>query len=65
MVNCSKCGIEEIEPARIALGYYTCLTCGEAAAQLESNKKKGRVAIAYAKGAYQYITDGTNLEDLG
>lgn len=64
-MDCIKCRIEEVESARAALGYKICLTCGEAAAQAESERKKGRVAIAYDKGAYQYITDDYNLSDLG
>lgn len=60
-----KCRIEEVEPGRLALGYKTCLTCGEAEAKLESQRKAGRVAIAYDKGGYQYITDETDLGDLG
>jgi hypothetical protein len=63
--NWCKCGMEEIESARLALGYTTCLTCGEEAAKLESARKSRRIAIAYDKGAYQYITDETNLADLG
>ncbi len=59
------CGIEEISTGRLALGYKTCLTCGEAEAKVESQRKAGRVAIAYDKGGYQYITDETKLEDLG
>jgi hypothetical protein len=64
-MDCPECGIEEIESGRLALGYKTCLTCGEAAAQKESAIKSRRVAIAYDKGAYQYITDEHPLEDLG
>lgn len=59
------CGMEDISSGRLALGYTTCLTCGEAAAKEESKVKAGRVAIAYDKGGYQYITEDTNLEDLG
>jgi len=64
-MDCPKCLIEEIESARLALGYKVCLTCGEIEAQRESERKAGRVAIAYDKGGYQYITDDTNLGDLG
>lgn len=64
-MDCPKCGMEEIESARLALGYKICPTCGEAAAREESERRKGRVAIAYDKGAYQYITDDTDLSDLG
>ncbi len=64
-MDCIKCGIEEVESGRRALGFTTCLTCGEIDARQESDRRKGRVAIAYDKGAYQYITDETKLEDLG
>lgn len=64
-MDCPICEIEEISPARLALGYRTCLTCGEAAAKDESNRKRSRVAIAFPKGAYQYITDEYDLADLG
>jgi hypothetical protein len=64
-MDCPKCKIEEIDPRRVALGYTLCLTCGEAAAEQEITLKKGRVAIAYDKGGYQYITEDTNLEELG
>jgi len=64
-MDCKECGIEELDPRRVALGYETCPTCGEAAARAEAEKRKGRVAIAYDKGAYQYITDDTDLGELG
>lgn len=64
-MDCIKCGIEEVEPAREALGYRICLTCGEAAARQEADRKRSRIAIAFPKGAYQYITDEHPLEDLG
>jgi predicted RNA-binding Zn-ribbon protein involved in translation (DUF1610 family) len=64
-MNCTKCGLEEIEAARKALGYQTCPTCGEAAARQEVERRKGRIAIAFPKGAYQYITDTMDLENLG
>lgn len=65
MTDCIECGLEEVDPARVALGYKTCPTCGEAAARAETQRKVKRVAIAFPKGAYQYITDDTNLGDLG
>lgn len=37
----------------------------ELAAQEEIERKKKRIAPAYNKGAYQYITDGTDPSDLG
>jgi hypothetical protein len=57
--------MEEIDPRRLALGYTTCLTCGAEEAKIESERKSRRIAIAYDKGAYQYITEETNLKDLG
>ena len=60
-----KCEMEEIDPARLALGYTVCLTCGEIEAAALAEKKAGRVAIAYPKGGYQYITEETDPADLG
>lgn len=37
----------------------------EAAAVAEAEAKSKRIAPAYSKGAYQYITGTTNLGDLG
>ena len=64
-MDCVVCGIEEVESGRLALGYNTCLVCGEAAARVEKEAKGRRVAIAFPKGAYQYITDDYDLENLG
>lgn len=64
-MDCIRCGIEEVEQGRIALGYEICLTCGEGIAKEESERKSRRVAIAYDKGGYQYIADGDSPEDFG
>ena len=64
-MDCPKCLIEEISPGRAALGYKVCLTCGEIDAKLESEHKSQRIAIAYDKGGYQYITEDTDLGELG
>jgi hypothetical protein len=64
-MNCPLCLIETISEGRLALGYDICLTCGELEAQVESEHKSRRVAIAYDKGGYQYITEETDLGDLG
>ena len=64
-MDCIKCGIEEVESGRAALGYKICLTCGETKAKTEAERKSRRVAIAYDKGGYQYITEDTDLGELG
>ena len=64
-MDCTECKIEEIASGRAALGYKVCLTCGEAAAKQESEHKSRRVAIAYDKGGYQYISDGDNPKEIG
>ena len=37
----------------------------EAMALQEAEEKKKRIAPAYSKGAYQYITPGSDLKDIG
>jgi hypothetical protein len=64
-MDCIKCGMEEVESGRLAIGYRICLTCGEQEAQVESERKSRRIAIAYDKGAYQYITDADDPKDFG
>jgi hypothetical protein len=64
-MDCTICELEEVDPRRIALGYTTCLVCGEIEAKQEIERKSKRVAIAYDKGNYQYITDDTDLTELG
>lgn len=41
------------------------LAAREALAQKEKERKKTRIAPAYSKGAYQYITDGMDPSELG
>ena len=53
-VTCLECG-EQYNYKRFALGYETCLACGEEAAKKESHRKSKCVAPAFNKGAYQYI----------
>ena len=55
MIDC-ECG-EEIPEGRLALGYTTCLRCGEKIAK----ERKFTVAIPYSKGAYQLIHDPKDL----
>lgn len=52
--ECIKCG-EPYNPKRKSLGYTTCLSCGDIAAEKESLRKSKCIAPAYNKGAYQYI----------
>lgn len=51
------CGTD-IHPRRAALGYSTCLQCGEA----QARSVKHTVAIPYSKGAYQLITNADLLK---
>lgn len=56
-VRCSECG-EHVHHKRAALGYRLCLDCGEQA----SRKIKRCVVPAYNKGAYQLVTNYTDLK---
>lgn len=49
--SCTQCG-DEYPSARSALGYRTCLPCGDQQAHLV----KFTVMPAYSKGAYQLIS---------
>mgnify|MGYP001329088543 CR=1 FL=1 len=51
---CVECW-EEYNPKRKALGYRTCLECGDANATIEIARKAKCTAPAYNKGAYQYV----------
>jgi len=64
VVECKNCGELNISRERHALGYFTCLTCGEKEAQTLANTRKQQVAPVYNKGAYQYITEN-DLETIG
>ena len=55
-----RCG-EEIEPERLALGSYICLTCGEERAQREKNR---RTVVPLHKSNYIIITDKKELTQL-
>lgn len=63
-LTCQECG-ESVARGRADLGYKTCLKCGEHAAKKEIAAKKERVAIAYNKGAYMYITPGQDPKSIG
>lgn len=55
--QCVICG-DDVSHARVALGYKTCLHCGEA----QAKKVKHTIAIPYSKGAYQYISQAELLK---
>lgn len=50
MANCISCG-DTFPPKRQALGYNTCLSCGDFAAR----EVRFTVMPAYNKGAYQLV----------
>ena len=54
MAICKLC-YEDYNDKRLALGFYTCLDCGDRAAHREANRRRKCVAPAYNKGAYQPI----------
>lgn len=51
MANCNRCG-DTYPPGRAALGYRTCLPCGDVAAR----QVKFTVMIPFSKGAYQVVS---------
>lgn len=62
--NLCLCG-DEIEPARWALGYKKCLTCGEEAARVANTRLAQCVAPAYNKGAYQPVMSVEDAKLIG
>jgi hypothetical protein len=61
MAECRVCD-DEFSSERAALGYDTCLTCGEALAKLEVDRRKKCIAPAYSKGAYTYVTSAEQVK---
>ena len=64
MAICKLCH-EDYNDKRLALGFYTCLDCGDRAATEEAHRRRKCVAPAYNKGAYQYIGDLTDAFNAG
>ena len=64
MAICVEC-YEEYSDKRKALGYNTCLDCGDVAAAKQALHKAKCIAPAYNKGAYMYISSNTMAKDLG
>ena len=57
-VVCNKCG-EDYSPLRLALGYRTCLPCGEV-----QSKRVTRTVAPLHKSNYILITDRAQLAGL-
>ena len=62
--SCVECG-EAYNPKRKALGYDTCLVCGDAEAEKQANRKARCTAPAFNKGAYMYITNRSMAKEIG
>ena len=56
---------EEYSDRRKALGYHTCLDCGQEAAEKEILRKARCTAPAYNKGGYMYISSVNMAKDVG
>lgn len=64
MSTCIECG-DSFNPKREALGYKTCLKCGDEAALAEAERRSKCTAPAYNKGAYMYISSSTEALCIG
>ena len=56
MASCVSCG-NEYNAARKAIGYRTCLSCGDKTAYRQTKEKASRCMPAFNKGGYQYVQD--------
>ena len=64
MAICKVCD-DEYSDRHKALGYVTCLDCGQEAAEKEILRKAKCSAPAYNKGGYMYISSVKMAKDLG
>jgi hypothetical protein len=64
MATCNEC-LTNYSDNRLALGYTTCLACGETNAKSEKKRKAKCIAPVYNKGAYQYIATKEQAKDIG
>jgi len=64
MAICTECA-EKYSDRREALGYNTCLECGDVVATREILFKASCTAPAYNKGGYAYVTSAKMAKDLG
>jgi ribosomal protein L37AE/L43A len=56
---CTECLFERVAPARVKLGYRTCLSCGEAAA-----KRVKHTTAPLSKSNYVHISSRDTLKQL-
>jgi hypothetical protein len=59
-----KCG-ESFSEKRAALGYKTCLECGDNNAKSAIEEKRNCVVIPYNKGPYMLLVSVSELNCLG
>lgn len=64
MAICNLCE-EDFNDKRRALGYETCLECGEKDAIQEANRRRSHLAPAYDKDVYQNVDDLFDAHDAG
>lgn len=64
MAICKTC-LEEYPDARKALGYSTCLQCGDVDAQKEIAYRRTCLAPAYNKGPVMYVGSRELAECVG
>lgn len=64
MAICIECD-DEYSDRRKAIGYSTCLECGDAIATKQILFKASCTAPAYNKGGYMYVTSANMAKDVG
>ena len=62
--ECIECG-DTFSPKRKALGYHTCLVCGDIEATKQILHKSKCTAPAYNKGAYMYVSSSSMAKEIG
>ena len=61
MKQCSHCKDGQVSPARLSLGYTTCLQCGEVQAK---RQRTGWTVVPMNKSNYILVTDASILKQL-
>lgn len=59
--ECARCG-EEFAPGRKALGYHTCLRCGEGRAR-EQAAEKAKATVVTHKSNVVYLGEGQTAKN--